>query len=476
MTEDRIRRAFDLLDRPVVPDAGFRDELFERLREEAGRRPRRLPRPSVVPGPSSTVRRTFVIAATLGLTIAVLAAILWPLRNIGDGTASATVGPFGPMPAFRASIEIVAPSSGGDSGSDAGAGTSQITLSYAEPDAWRSELVSGNAPGMIPPEPGSFGVWDGQAVFVYDARDNTYGKARVTPPFDTFSPLNLLSWEGAGSSTWPENCPNPTEVGREILAGRSAIHLACPPDGPVGGPVDLWIDTDTGLVLKIVMGPSPTGGLPVRGPFGIAPGGSLEVTKIEYDPTFGPDEVTWAPPDGAVSAKDAPPAPPTNLTIGQPVPTWTLPSLGGGQVDLPSLRGEPTIVYVWASWCEICAGSNDTTGPGDPLDAFDRAFVEHASAVALVSVAYRDDHRAVATLVDAGGYTVPVALDDDGVVPKMWGSEGIPLLLVMDADGTFAGAYLGDLQGTDVRAIVDAVVAGNPLPDIGGTTVEQLPG
>jgi hypothetical protein len=46
----------------------------------------------------------------------------------------------------------------------------------------------------------------------------------------------------------------------------------------------------------------------------------------------------------------------------------------------------------------------------------------------------------------------------------------------MDADGTFAGAYLGDLQGTDVRAIVDAVVAGNPLPDIGGTTVEQLPG
>lgn len=475
MSEDRIRRAFDLLDRPVAPDAGFRDELFERLVEEAGRRPRRLRRPGVVPAPSSRFRRTLMIAATLGLTIAVLAAILGPLRNIGNDTAPGTVGPFGQVPAFRATIEIVTPPSGADSESGAIAGTSQITLSYAGPDAWRYELVSGNAPSIIPSEPGSFGVWDGQGMFVYDARANTYDRTTVTPPFDTFSPLNLLSWEGAGFSTWPENCPNPTEAGREILAGRSVIHLACPPDGPVGGPVDVWIDADTGLVMKIVLGPTLKGGLPVRGPFGLAAGGSIEVTKIEYDPTFGPDEVTWVPPDGAVSAKDAPPPPPTTLTLGEPVPTWTLPALGGGQVDLASLRGEPTIVYVWASWCEICAGSNDTTA-ADPLGAFDRAFVEHASAVALVSVASQDDHQAVAMLVDGGSYTVPVALDDGGVVLKQWGSGAIPLLLVMDADGNFAGAYLGDLQGSDIRVIVDAVVAGDPLPDVGGTTVEQLPG
>lgn len=39
MAEDRIDRAFEVLDRPLEPDPTFRRQLFERLLRESKRRP-----------------------------------------------------------------------------------------------------------------------------------------------------------------------------------------------------------------------------------------------------------------------------------------------------------------------------------------------------------------------------------------------------------------------------------------------------
>jgi thiol-disulfide isomerase/thioredoxin len=143
-------------------------------------------------------------------------------------------------------------------------------------------------------------------------------------------------------------------------------------------------------------------------------------------------------------------------------------------IDLASLRGEPTLVYVWATWCPVCA-EGEVSGAADPLAAFDDAWLQHGASVNLVAVAHLDEESAVSRLVEDRGYTVPIALDGSGEALAAWGVEGIPLLVVLDAEGALAGAYLGDLQGPDVRAIVEAVTAGGPLPSVGGKTVEQLP-
>ncbi|HET9724239.1 MAG TPA: hypothetical protein VFR44_10430 [Actinomycetota bacterium] len=78
---DPIRETLQAPERPVEPDVAFADELFERLREEMGHRARPLvlPRRRRIPNPS--LRRVLLAAAVLIVTFAILAAILWPLRD-----------------------------------------------------------------------------------------------------------------------------------------------------------------------------------------------------------------------------------------------------------------------------------------------------------------------------------------------------------------------------------------------------------
>jgi hypothetical protein len=147
------------------------------------------------------------------------------------------------------------------------------------------------------------------------------------------------------------------------------------------------------------------------------------------------------------------------------VKTLALKTRGGDVVAvIPASRALP-----------VPCADGEVSGAADPLAAFDDAWPQHGASVTFVAVAHRDDEAIVARFVDRRGYSVPIALDASGEALAAWGVEGIPLLVVLDAEGALAGAYLGDLQGPDVRAIVEAVTAGDPLPSVGGKTVEQLP-
>jgi len=36
--------------------------------------------------------------------------------------------------------------------------------------------------------------------------------------------------------------------------------------------------------------------------------------------------------------------------LGERSPDWTLPRLGGGELDLRSLRGRKVLLFFWGSW------------------------------------------------------------------------------------------------------------------------------
>jgi hypothetical protein len=84
MSEDPIRRAFDLLDQQAVPSPEFAEDLFDRLLSEAKLRPapprpRRPRRPSVRP----ELRRAFTITTALGIALIGTAAYFVLVRLIG---------------------------------------------------------------------------------------------------------------------------------------------------------------------------------------------------------------------------------------------------------------------------------------------------------------------------------------------------------------------------------------------------------
>ena len=38
------------------------------------------------------------------------------------------------------------------------------------------------------------------------------------------------------------------------------------------------------------------------------------------------------------------------VRLGEPAPTWVLPRLDGGELELQSLRGRKVLLFFWGSW------------------------------------------------------------------------------------------------------------------------------
>ncbi|MBA3736977.1 MAG: TlpA family protein disulfide reductase [Actinobacteria bacterium] len=464
MTDDPIRDALRVEDRPIAPDPRFRDLLWERLREEVDRRPVPV-RPSLPPrGIRAPARRALASAAILAASFAVLAVFLWPLRGwLSDRPPASN---FAPSPlSFRATIVGSFPvtAQGGDRGGDF-----ELLVSYRGPDAWRIDvtggdaawqpLINANVDGI-----GSYVLWDGQRLVAFDGSTGTFVRQRDHAAW--FSPLNLLGFRNARSG-WEEACTSGSRLGSETIADRSVDVLRCPAPASFSSSdveVRLWVDIDSGLILKLVSSVDP-GQLFPPGPVAWYSGERIEVRSIEYGPGF--DEGTFVvPEDAPPSAPDVrhPPGNVTSIEIGQVAPSFSGETLDGVPFELSATRGTPTLVYVWGEWCRPCVEF--------PLDVLDREFVS-GQGVNVVTVALADPPTLEA-FVRKHGYRFPVVFPDDPSL-KVWDLRVVPTLILLDADGRLVGAYSGwssELADVaDVEAVLEAFRSGAPLPEIPGST------
>jgi thiol-disulfide isomerase/thioredoxin len=454
---DPLRRTLERLEGPVMPDRAFADDLFERLVEEVG----------APPGPVRRVRgrlrrtpeglrRALVAAAALGLTAAVFLVTLPLLRP----TEPPAIGEYGEMPPFRGIVEFtVAPELLERIGAEAylTPGTHRIEVVYAGPDAWRLELLDDGLGSILPAVAGSFGAWDGERFRIYDAGQNAFGAQRIGSAGYTI--LNPLAWTATGQG-WEERCLDREVVGSDVLLGREATIVDC--GGGYTG-IRLWLESRTGLVLRSEVAAdaiSPS----FEGPVGPGPGGGFRFVELEFGGAT-PADAAFDPPPDAVGLSHVPFPPPTSLTIGEPVPA--LPTLEAAGLDLTPSNGRPTALYVWATWCPPCMGAR--------LDVFDRESGVLASELNAFAISSYDDPDAAEELFDREGFDVTLLHDDIGDLESLWGVETIPTLVLLDGDGRLLGAYAANLHGLEVRLVMRAVAAGDPLPELEGTTVEQIP-
>ena len=443
-------------------------------------RPPRAPRPVL---PQRRWLPALVAALVVLLVVGGAGVLVRFLRPepapIGGEPAPEPIGPYGPSPAFRATIERRIPSEAVAAALAAIAEEQLeppptgptpdrvvvLQLSFDGTERWRLEFVSDSFP--MPSRPwesvGSFWVTDGErGISVqYWAQPNTFTDAPELP-----SPLNLLTWDGTPTAQqfWAEQCPDPEILLDEEVAGRRARHGRC-------GVWEVWVDGETGLMLRLR--PPPGLPVPVPGLLGLFPGETFEVTEVEYQPGFpeGTFQLTAPPgaePPGAEPAGEEIPQNVTRFVVGEEAPTWTAPLLAGGELDLASLRGKPVALLFWASWCPPCL-EDATTAEGlkAPFAPFEAAYREHQEEVNFVSVAYQDDPDDVTRVVEETGHPMPVALLAPGEMGEGWVVMGIPTLIFLDEEGRFLGGFVGMLPAAeDLAQAIDALAAGEPLPEM----------
>jgi cytochrome c biogenesis protein CcmG, thiol:disulfide interchange protein DsbE len=121
--------------------------------------------------------------------------------------------------------------------------------------------------------------------------------------------------------------------------------------------------------------------------------------------------------------------------VGKPAPTFQLPAISGGMLDLSTYRGRPIILNFYASWCAPCRVEH----PQFLQLAKDSRFV-------VLGVAYRDDPAKTAAYLDElGNPYAATALDRQGAIGVQYGLAGVPETYVIGADGIVRHRHQGEV-------------------------------
>ena len=142
-----------------------------------------------------------------------------------------------------------------------------------------------------------------------------------------------------------------------------------------------------------------------------------------------------------------PPADSGPLEVGEEIPPFELPALGGGSLASQGLRGaQPVVVNFWATWCRPCVKEIPV------LKA-----VHRSGAARVVSIALeRQGSDRLAPFVAEQGIEYPV-LEGDVAFSRRYGVVAIPYTLVLDGELRLVKVFKGLVsERTLERAIAEA--------------------
>ncbi|MDV3252316.1 DsbE family thiol:disulfide interchange protein [Devosia sp. BK] len=133
-----------------------------------------------------------------------------------------------------------------------------------------------------------------------------------------------------------------------------------------------------------------------------------------------------------------------SVLIDKPAPQFSLAAVDGMTVpgfDTASLKGEPTLVNVFASWCIPCRDEHPL------LEA-----LKAETGVRLFGINHSDaPENARAFLAELGNPYDAIGADRDRRVSIDWGVYGVPETFIVDRNGTIVFKHVGPLSAESIE-------------------------
>jgi cytochrome c biogenesis protein CcmG/thiol:disulfide interchange protein DsbE len=167
-------------------------------------------------------------------------------------------------------------------------------------------------------------------------------------------------------------------------------------------------------------------------------------------PTHSPVAVEGLASCGQVEQQPLPAAADSKrVEVGQRLPALSLPCLTPGpDVDLATLGGRPVLINLWASWCDPCLRE---------MPLLQQAYADYGDEVEFIGVDTKDRAEAAAAFLDTVDVTYPQVVDLDGTLLRSTGVPGLPVTLVLDAEGRVAGRHVGELDEAGLAELLGSV-------------------
>lgn len=166
------------------------------------------------------------------------------------------------------------------------------------------------------------------------------------------------------------------------------------------------------------------------------------------------------PDDGIndrLAAGDAPPAPGFELPVlsrGSPGTRRLTRALADDELSLAELRGVPSVVNFWASWCPPCRSE---------APRLERAWRSARARVAFVGLNMQDLRGDARAFLDEFEITYPNVRDGSDGVAREWGVTGLPETFFIDRRGRVVGRVIGAIDSRQLTDGVRSALRGAPL-------------
>lgn len=135
-------------------------------------------------------------------------------------------------------------------------------------------------------------------------------------------------------------------------------------------------------------------------------------------------------------------------------PTFALKDTKGSDYKLSDYKGKKVYIKFWASWCPICLSG---------LEEVDSLATEGQDIVVLsiVSPGYNNEKSTDSFIKWINGVeevkSLPVLLDQDGIIAKKYGILGYPTSVFISSDGSLVKTSPGHLSNEQIKEQFDAI-------------------
>lgn len=139
------------------------------------------------------------------------------------------------------------------------------------------------------------------------------------------------------------------------------------------------------------------------------------------------------------------------LAAGAPAPDFHMvldAQNGPRQLSLESLQGRPVFINFWASWCGPCR---------QEMPDIVRAVGEYDDLVVL-AVNVQEEAAAYEAFVQEFGMEMPVVLDPQGELRRLYGVRNMPTSVFIHRDGTVATVWAGLLNADKLREFIGQIL------------------
>lgn len=179
-----------------------------------------------------------------------------------------------------------------------------------------------------------------------------------------------------------------------------------------------------------------------------------EEMRAESAVTVQPTAQSGALPTAAPDAQEAKPAEVAGPVMKNMAQDFICYDDEGNAYALSDMRGKPTVVNFFASWCGPCKVE---------MPYFEACYLAYGEQVNFMMVdlcAFGNDTKENAkALVAEGGLTFPVYFDTDGEAAMDYAIRSMPTTIFVSADGELKGRHTGMMDKATLESTIQAMIA-----------------